>query len=151
MLRIVPYSKNNTLLKRNNDFYNLFDDFFNDSFFNEHLSNSKSQNLARFKVDVKNEENQYVILADLPGVNKDEISIDYKDNQLTIRVDRQEEKEETKDNYLHRERIQSSMERSFYAKDIQGDGISAKLENGVLTIVAPKYVEQDTSYKIPIQ
>ena len=43
-----------------------------------------------------------------------------------------------KENYIHKERRYASMRRSIYLKDIDENGITAKLENGILTIIAPK-------------
>ena len=150
MFRLAPMNRNQ-LSKGMDDmnfFGTLFDDFFNNGFFPKNELNTTS-----FRVDVKEREAEYVIEAELPGIEKKDIQIDYDDNRLYIRVEKNEEKEEKGDaeNYLRRERFYSKMERAFYVKDIQGDKIEAKLENGILSITAPKQVLVDTKHRIEIQ
>ena len=113
-------------------FNSLFDDFFSDMW-TPALSNGDS-----FKMDVKNTEDAYLVEADMPGVNKDEISLELEENVLTIQVKREEATEETEANYVHRERKVSSMSRSIRLRDVNADEIDAKLENGVLTVTLPK-------------
>ena len=67
-----------------------------------------------------------------------DISIDIHDNLLTISVKNDENIEEKKDNYIRRERRSSSMSRSFSVDNIENEKISAKHDNGVLTLVLPK-------------
>lgn len=136
MLGLTPFSKNQ-LQKRNGydlmDFYNMFDDFFDDGLFG--VRNLRNDT---FKMDVKEQEQGYLIEAELPGIKKEEIKLDYQDGRLMISISRQEEVNEEKENYIHRERRTSSMQRSLYLKDVNIQGIEAKLEDGVLKISLPK-------------
>lgn len=115
------------------DFYNLFDEFFDDSAFG--LRNLKNDT---FKLDVKDQETNYLVEAEMPGVQKEDITLDYQNDQLLISVRKNEEINEEKDNYIHRERRTTSMQRSIYLKDVKIDDIDAKLEDGVLKITIPK-------------
>ncbi len=150
MFRLVPYGRNQAA-KNSDNFFNLMDDFFSDDFFGNGFVLTKFGKFDSFKIDVKDLETEYLIEADLPGVKKEDVTVDYRDNKLVIRVSSNEEVNEEKEHYIHRERRQSQMERSFYMKDVKADEITAKLEEGVLAIHAPKLAEVDDTHKIEIQ
>jgi len=150
MLSIVPYNqvrRNDLLQTRNNlnGFYNIFDDFFGNSI-------SRNQGVIRnvFKVDVVEKDNEYFIEADLPGVSKENINLNIEDNGLIISVTQEEEKTNEDKNYLHKERYMSSMKRRINLKDVKFDLISAKLDNGVLSIAVPKDTSLNEVRKIEI-
>jgi HSP20 family protein len=127
------------------DFYNMLDDFFNDT---RPIRRSLSRDT--FKIDVQDNEKEYIIEAELPGVAKDEISLQFNEGKLSIAINKEENIEEEKKNYIHKERRVSSMQRSLYLADAQADEISAKLEEGVLTLTVPKQNKRDSSVKISI-
>ena len=77
-------------------------------------------------------------MAELPGIKKEDISVNYEDNYLTISVDHEEEREDRRDSYLCKERHTGSMVRSFYINDVANDGIKAEFENGILKVALPK-------------
>jgi HSP20 family protein len=146
MLGLTPF--NRSLARRTDekdDFFNMIDEFFNDSFY-------PNRNLRRdtFKIDVKDEGDFYTVEADLPGIKNEEIELNYQDGQLLIAVNREEEKKEEKNNYIHRERKISSMRRAINLGDLVTDQIEAKLNDGILTIKAPKatQIEQKTRIQI---
>jgi len=89
---------------------------------------------AQIRVDIKENEKEYIVEADLPGVKKEEINIELNNDRLTISVARNEEKE----NYIRKERRSGSYCRSFHVENVVEDKISAKFENGVLSMVLPK-------------
>jgi HSP20 family protein len=148
MAGLVPFNKRrgNILSLGNNSFYNMLDDFFNDDF-------SPLRNLSRdtFKIDVEETETEYSVSAEIPGVNKEEISLDFNDGRLSISVARSEDINEEKKNYVHRERRQASMGRSIYLSDGVAGGIKAKLENGLLFVSVPKAEKVNTACKINIE
>lgn len=129
MFFLKPLS--NSIAKTNKTFSEIIDDFFNDSYFPIYDS---------FKIDIKENDNAYLIEAEMPGIKKDEIRIEYKDDQLIISVHKENKIDEEKENYIHKERRMSSMRRSFYLKGVKEEEISAKLEDGILTITAPKSI-----------
>ena len=107
---------------------------FNNDFFS-------GRGLAEFKTDITDEGDYYELKADLPGFKKDEISLDLRDGYLTISAQRNEELDD-KDNegrYIRQERATGSCARSFYVgKELEPKDISAKFENGILTLHLPK-------------
>ena len=144
MFRVAPYNQGQ--VRRKND----FDQWFN--MMDRAFADEPSKEFVRgFKVDIRDQEDTYIFEADLPGIDKDNIFVDYKVNQLVLKVEVKKEEKEKEENYIRRERMINSMKRVFNVKDIQKDQISAKFENGVLTVVAPKLAEEDTSVKIEIQ
>lgn len=136
MLSLTPFNKNQIQRRNGADlmnFYNMFDDFFDDNFFN-----MRSLKNDTFKMDVKDQDSHYLIEAEMPCTKKEEIKLEYLDNHLVIRVEKQEEINDEHENYIHKERRSSSMQRSIYLKDINLKDIDAKLEDGVLKIQIPK-------------
>lgn len=99
-----------------------------------------------FRTDIRHEEGEYIIDADLPGVAKEDIQLEVKDDTLTIKALRNATSEEKKDNYIRSERISGSFERSFDVSEIETDNITAAYENGVLTLHLPekKVIEPET-------
>lgn len=149
MAGLIPFNqgKSNMLRPRGfDDFAEMLDDFFSDNW-------TQSRSLMRdtFKVDVEDAKNQYIIEADLPGVRREEISLDMSDGRLTISVNREEKKEEEGKNYVHKERRFCSMQRSIYLAEADADGITAKLQDGVLKVTVPKLDNTQTSRKIVIE
>ncbi|KTC77891.1 Hsp20/alpha crystallin family protein [Legionella brunensis] len=90
-------------------------------------------------VDIKEEDNRFVVLADIPGVKKEDIHVSLEKNMLTIQGERYFEKKETKENYSRVERTQGQFYRRFSLPETaDGTKISAKCNNGVLEITIPK-------------
>jgi HSP20 family protein len=110
----------------------LFDDFFSNTFFDV----PKAE--ATMNVDIKEDEKNYIVEAELPGVDKKDIHIKTKDDYLTISVEQEENKEEENANYIRRERCSRSLKRSFYMGNVDDSKIAAKYENGILTLTLPK-------------
>ena len=103
-----------------------------------------------FKLDVQENEKEYLVEAELPGVDKDEISLSLVEGRLQISINKEERVEEDNKNYIHRERRYSSMCRNIYLADSDSENIKAKLDNGLLTITIPKKPSTDNSIKIDI-
>ena len=150
MLSLVPFNRNG-VQRRNSaneysDFYNLIDDFFGNDFFQ-----TPSLRSANFRVDVTEEADKYLVEAELPGFNKEDIAVDYEDGKLLIRATHEESEDADKPNYIHRERRMCSMQRMVYLKDIQADGISAELQNGLLKIALPKEAVAEKKVQIEVK
>lgn len=133
MAGLIPFNRRNTGLRPASDFYNALDDFFNNDWFG-----GRSLVGDTFKVDVKEDDKEYAVEAEMPGVQKDEIGLTLDHGQLTIAVRREEEKNEEGKSYIHRERRYSSMQRSIYLADADDQSVKAKLENGVLKVSVSK-------------
>lgn len=105
---------------------------------------------AAFKMDVEEEDNQYLVSAELPGLTKDNIDVELNDGYLTITAEKSSSEESEKKNYLLRERTNWRQTRSVFLKDPDASKISAKLEDGVLSIVVPKLEEKANATKVTI-
>ncbi len=93
-------------------------------------------------VDIKEETACFTIVADLPGIAPGDIDIHAENGMLTIQGGRESEKKEEKQGYKRIERSYGSFFRRFTLPDsADTDQISAKGENGVLTITIPKRAE----------
>jgi HSP20 family protein len=134
MFNMVPF-KNSGMVRRGNPWNidSIFENFFNDSMFQTFFPNN-----GLMKVDIKENDREFVIEADIPGAKKDEINLEIDENKLTISVNHNEEIKEEEENYIRRERRNSSMARTFAIDNIVADKAKAKFENGVLTITLPK-------------
>jgi HSP20 family molecular chaperone IbpA len=115
---------------------NLFDDLFDDTF------GGFSGNAADLmRTDVKDNDDSYEILMNLPGVTKEDVKAELKDGYLTIQATSNSDKEEQDDKgkYIRKERYSGSSSRSFYVGDqITEEDIKAKFENGTLKMIIPK-------------
>lgn len=96
-----------------------------------------------FKTDIRDEGNAYVLEAELPGFNKEDINIQLSSNNLTISAEHKSESSEkdAKGNYVRRERTWGSYSRSFDVSDIDTAHIKAGYQNGVLTLNLPKQTQ----------
>ena len=124
---------------------NLFDDFFSDPFgmmvpqSRDLLYGKHGKNLM--KTDVRETESSYELDIDLPGFKKDEVNVELKNGYLTIQAAKGLDKEEQdkKGKYIRQERYAGACSRSFYVgEDVEPEEVSAKFEDGILTISVPK-------------
>lgn len=91
------------------------------------------------RVDVKEEENRFVIHADVPGVDPKDIEITLEDGVLTLKGERKSETQSEKDGWTRVERVAGSFSRRFTLPEtVDAEGVAAKGEHGVLEIVIPK-------------
>lgn len=129
----------------------FFDDFFPLDLFK--TEGSDTWRHGTMKADIVAKENNYEIVVDMPGVAKENVEISLENGYLSVRAEQKSETKEEKENYIHRERYYTSATRSFYVGDgVEEKDISAKLENGVLTVVVPKETRKvETKRMIEIQ
>jgi HSP20 family protein len=133
MFGVTPFNRNVVSRKGKDPFSEMIDDFFGDDFFP-----IRNLRYDTFKVDIREEDQAYMIEADMPGVKKEDIHLDYHDGLLDISIEHEESKEEEKKNYIHKERRQCSMHRTLNLGDLDADKIEASLKDGILSIKAPK-------------
>lgn len=94
-------------------------------------------------VDIFDTDNAIVIKAELPGIKKDDVSIDVKGNVLIIKGERFFDKETKEENYYRKERSFGKFQRSFTLPDaVNPEAIKANFKNGVLEIEVPKPEEK---------
>lgn len=118
--------------KKNNNYLSLFDEF--DDFFTDKLGKDMKTNI------LENDDN-YTVTSEIPGVSKENIKIDVDDNTLTISVNKKNTNKDEKKNYLVKEISETSLSRSFYLDDMDENNITAKMDNGILTITVGKIKE----------
>ena len=104
-----------------NEIYNLMKEF------NMFMDNEAT---VLIPVDVYEIENGYEVLADIPGVKKEDINISFEDGVLTIEA----KKEKKEGKYFIKERSASKLKRVINFGDIEDESLKAKYSDGVLTI-----------------
>lgn len=140
--------RNNSLINSNfRDFDSMIDSFFNDDFLTR-----GSVYESTFKVDVSQTDKGYLVEAEMPGFDKDEINISLDDGKLVISASKNEEIDKSDDekNYIHRERRSSKVSRSMYFDNIDEDSVKAELEDGILSISLGKKELKDNKKQIEI-
>ena len=125
---------------RNNWFPTVFDDFFN----TEVIPTTQHTAPA---VNVKEDENAYTMEVAAPGLKKEfcRISINDEGNLCVAIENKFEHKEEDKkEHYLRREFSYTNYQQAYaLPDDVKKDDISAKVEDGVLTIILPKTKKEE--------
>ncbi len=90
-------------------------------------------------VDIKEEKNQFIVTADIPGVDISKINVSLENSILTIQGHREFEKTENKDEYSRIERVQGQFYRRFSLPQSADEAkIDASYKNGVLQVIIPK-------------
>jgi len=93
-------------------------------------------------VDIMEDENEYTLIAELPGLTRDDVKISLTDNIVTIRGEKKAKTEEKNENWHQMERTYGMFERSFtLGSSVDPSRVKAKFENGVLTVALPKSEE----------
>ncbi|MEN6316517.1 MAG: Hsp20/alpha crystallin family protein [Clostridiaceae bacterium] len=150
MFGLVPFNRRTNNIAARNDPFDLtdvFDDFFNDSFMPAFFTSSHP-----IKADIRETDKELIIEADMPGVKKEDIRLDLRDGVLTIGVEHNEQTNEEKENYIRKERRYGSYSRSFHVDGVNQENVTAKYDDGVLTVNLPKVEEQKPkSHRIDIQ
>jgi len=90
-------------------------------------------------LDVVENDNEYVVRADLPGIGEDDVNVEVKDGVLRIAGERKSEHEERKDGYTRIERSFGSFARSLTLPEgVDPESVKASFDKGVLEIHVPK-------------
>ncbi len=127
MFGMIPFDRSD------NNVFDTFDNFARDFF------RRSNTDLPAFRTDIRDTGDGYVLEAELPGFNKEDITLDLKDNILTITATHSESAEKKDEGgYIRRERRYGSFQRSFDVTGIDESGITAAYENGVLALTLPK-------------
>lgn len=138
MKNLVPF--------RHQSLGRIFDELINQPLLSTTLFDTNT-----FKIDVINQDNKYLVEAELPGIDKSEVKVLIDNGTLTINIERSLEDEKSEENYLHRERHFASMSRSLYLKDASNDDVTAKLEDGILKIIINKILNDRIVKEINIE
>ncbi len=143
LVRSNPWTALPTLQNRVN---RLFDDMFPE------IGQGEDMGLMEWRpmVDTYEKDDAIVVNAELPGVNKEDISVDVKNNILTISGERKHEEDVNEDKYFRKERFYGKFQRSFTLPDnVDSEKVDAAYKDGVLEVTIPK-TEQGTTKKIEI-
>ena len=120
---------------------NMFNDFMMapfDAFFDNAQSSAKPAT-GLMKTDIKETDQDFQLTVDLPGVDKENVTVQIHDGKLEISAESHREAEEKDGAWLRKERFEGKSTRSFFVGDeIEEEAISAKFENGTLKITVPK-------------
>ena len=93
-------------------------------------------------VDIFETEDEIKVVAEIPGIKKDDVKISLQDNVLTLKGEKKQEKEEKDKNFHRVERSYGSFQRSFsLPAAVQADKVKANYKDGILTITLPKVEE----------
>ena len=94
------------------------------------------------RVNIVENENGYLVTAELPGVSKEDIDVDLRDHTLSIKGEKKAEKKEEKDNFIRVESSYGKFERSFHVTDdIDASSVKASFKDGVLKVELNKKEE----------
>ncbi len=132
--------------------FDLFDDVFDPFFAPRKARSSRSlqspnanlitRDAYMMKTDIEKTENGYEMSMDLPGFDKNDISVETKNGYLTISATKSESNEQTdKDgkNFIHKERFYGKTSRSFYiGSGVNQNDIKASYTDGVLKLIIPE-------------
>lgn len=130
MFGMIPFERSD------DNFFDLFDNFERKFFGNSNAA------IPDFRTDIRDAGDRFVLEAELPGFNKEDIKLDVKDGILTISAQHDENKDEkdNKGSYIRRERRYGSFTRSFDVTGVDEEHITASYNNGVLELNLPKAV-----------
>ena len=125
-----------------------WDDFFNDSFFNQVKSTSSKGTAPA--VNVSEDDKGYTIEVAAPGIEKKDFNLEVDNDVLTISSEQKESNEEQKQTFLRREFDFQIFKRSFQLPEtIDQEQIKATHEAGILTLTLPK--KEEEVQKVPRQ
>lgn len=129
-----------------NDIFRSFDDIANRMFKDMFPNTTKELGLTTTgsypKCDVIEYDDSYLVIAEIPGLSKDDISIKISEGALVITGNKKASDNELKDGgrYIYRELKRSFFKRVFYIDQskLKIEGINAKFDNGIVNIKIPK-------------
>ena len=110
----------------------------NDRFFRSFFDMGDMVGPAGFRVDVREQDDAYILEAELPGVKPADVSLTTEDDVLTISADINTSTQSDRNGYLYSERRTGHMERRFSLEGIRQEDITATSRDGILTVTLPK-------------
>ena len=134
------------------DNFDLFDRFYQTPWFDGQDFNNLEKKLYGHRAknvmstDIKEKDDGYEMVIDLPGFTKDEVKVELNDGYLTVSAakgldedDADSVKEAKAGKYIRRERYAGACQRSFYVGEfVARDDIKAEFKHGILTLNIPK-------------
>lgn len=140
MTRIVRWDPFRDMLAVRTQMDRIMDEWLKESNGTENSENG--QRTMRLPLDVSENENNFVVKASVPGINPEDLEINFNDNMLTIQGETKEERVNENERYHLRERRFGRFVRSMTLPvAVNADAIDAQYDNGVLTLTLPKAEE----------
>ena len=138
-MALVRWNPAKELMNVEREFNKLFSSFSN-MFGTERNSNEDFENAVWSPLtDVSEHEDKFMLSFDLPGVDKKDVKISYKNGTLSVSGERKESKEDKNSKFHRIERVHGKFYREFTLPvDIQEEKIEANFKDGILNIVLPK-------------
>ncbi|MCO6530924.1 MULTISPECIES: Hsp20/alpha crystallin family protein [Lactobacillus] len=139
----------NDMMNRHNDLFDAMNDWFDlpRKFFDD-------GDMAKLmQSDVVENDKEYIIKVDMPGMDKNDINLNYNNGILSVSGSRKSFKDLSNDknnSLIHRERSEGHISRSFRLPNVVASEIHAKYDNGVLTITLPKQSSGQSDNSIQI-
>lgn len=132
-------------------FDSIFDKVVNQAFpnFGQEFGVNFFGNSSYPRVNVADTKNEVRIEAEIAGLSRDDVSVEYEDGLLIISGEKKTEIEDPDVRYVYKELKRSSFKRSFKVDDatLEVDKISAKFDNGILNVTIPKKEVIETKAK----
>ena len=135
-MELVRWNPNRNVFSAGYPFNNLLNNFFT-----PYTKDDDDIRMTNWdvRVDIYNDADNIVLKAELPGVEKKDISVDFKGRVLTLKGELLSDNEVNEDNYYRRERCSGKFERSFTLPgDVDSEKIKADYKDGILKITVPK-------------
>ena len=128
MFGMLPFDR------RDDNLFNMFDNFERKFFGNT------AANLPAFRTDIRDQGDKFLLEAELPGFDKEDIQLELTDGILTIKAEHKESSDEKNDKgeYVRRERRFGSFSRTFDVSGIDESAITASYKSGILELSLPK-------------
>ncbi|MEG2351627.1 MAG: Hsp20/alpha crystallin family protein [Bacilli bacterium] len=124
--------------------------YYLDDIFDNFLSTPTESNM---KCDIYEKDGNYHIEMDVPGFDKNEISIECNNGYLTVtalkKVETEQQDEDKK--YIRRERTYGKYQREFYLGEVETDKVKAEFKDGTLKLLVPKRKDTETKKTIEIE
>ena len=138
LIKFEPFKELETLHDR---IQRYFDDFPNFGF-------NLNENFYP-RIDISEDKDNINVVAEIPGVIKDDIKITLQDNILTIEGEKKKETEQKEKNFFRSERMYGSFKRCFTLPDmVDSERVEAKFEDGMLNIQLKKIEQKVKSEKV---
>ena len=144
-MNLVRYNPHSRLQSRTNMGTRLFDDLFTDFFSPMAVTGPRTslQENLHLKVDIYEKDDVIFINAELPGIAKEDISVDVKGKLITLGGERKKDDEINEENFYRRERRYGKFERTFNLPfEVSSDSVKATFDSGILKLEIPKPEEQ---------
>lgn len=143
----------NSLISRGSLFDDFFRDFSSPGFFVKPLHGEALPSPGQIKIDVKENGNAYTVLAEIPGVKKEDIHVTIDGGMVMVRAEiRQEDQQAEDDKVLRSERYYGAVSRGIaLPQDVDSSQAKAQYQNGVLSLTLPKKQQSQGGQKLRIE